>query len=89
MIDVGVNIASPTDPLPYFNAPEALPLEKIDAVVLTHAHLDHAGMLPVLFKYGFKGPVYCTPPTRDMMLICSQIILVAGMEVNLLMRWNM
>ncbi len=69
MIDVGVNIASDTDPMPYFNAPEALPLEKIDAVVLTHAHLDHAGMLPVLFKYGYKGPVFCTPPTRDMMLL--------------------
>ena len=69
MVDVGVNIASDTDPMPYFNAPEALPLEKLDAVVLTHAHLDHAGMLPVLFKYGYKGPVFCTPPTRDMMLL--------------------
>ena len=40
MIDVGVNIASDTDPMPYFTAPEAL-LDKLDAVVLTHAHLDH------------------------------------------------
>lgn len=81
IIDVGVNIASSTDPLPYFNAPEALPLEKLDAVVLTHAHLDHAGMLPVLFKYGYNGPVYCTPPTRDMMLMLqSDYLKVAGME---------
>ncbi len=81
IIDVGVNIASSTDPLPYFNAPEALPLEKLDAVVLTHAHLDHAGMLPVLFKYGYKGPIYCTPPTRDMMLMLqSDYLKVAGME---------
>ena len=78
MIDVGVNIASDTDPMPYFTAPEALPLEKIDAVVLTHAHLDHAGMLPVLFRYGYRGPVYCTPPTRDLMLLLQTDFLKVG-----------
>ena len=81
MIDVGVNIASDTDPMPYFTAPEALPMEKMDAVILTHAHLDHAGMLPVLFRYGYRGPVYCTPPTRDMMLLLqSDYLKVGGSE---------
>ena len=67
--------------MPYFTAPEALPMEKMDAVILTHAHLDHAGMLPVLFRYGYRGPVYCTPPTRDMMLLLqSDYLKVGGSE---------
>lgn len=52
---------------PYFNAPEIQPLDNLDAVVITHAHMDHCALLPVLYKYGYDGPVYCTPPTRDLM----------------------
>jgi len=39
----------------------------VDAVLLTHAHLDHAGYLPRLVNGGFRGPVYCTPGTRDLL----------------------
>ncbi|MEW6605475.1 MAG: beta-CASP ribonuclease aCPSF1 [Thermoproteota archaeon] len=42
-------------------------MEDIDAVVLSHAHLDHTGFLPALFKYGYQGPVYCTEPTLLLM----------------------
>lgn len=41
----------------------------IDAVVLTHAHLDHSGYLPRLFKHGYDGPVYCTRGTADLLTI--------------------
>ncbi|HEY4704352.1 MAG TPA: beta-CASP ribonuclease aCPSF1 [Thermoplasmata archaeon] len=66
LIDCGVLI-SEDNGSPYLNAPEITPLSSIDAVVITHAHLDHSGLVPALFKYGYDGPVYTTPPTRDMM----------------------
>jgi len=44
-------------------------LDEIDAVVISHAHIDHQGFLPALFKYGYKGPVYCTEPTLPLMAL--------------------
>ncbi|OGS48599.1 MAG: hypothetical protein A3K68_05650 [Euryarchaeota archaeon RBG_16_68_13] len=66
LIDCGVLI-SEDNGSPYLNAPEVMPLSSIDAVVITHAHLDHSGLVPALYKYGYEGPIYTTPPTRDLM----------------------
>jgi KH/beta-lactamase-domain protein len=60
-----------TDETPYLQAPEANPLQSIDAVVLTHAHLDHSALVPLLYKYGYDGPIYTTPPTRDLMSLLT------------------
>src|SRR5437016_1575558 len=40
---------------------------ELDAVVLSHAHIDHCGNLPTLVRHGFRGPIYCTPATRDLL----------------------
>jgi KH/beta-lactamase-domain protein len=57
------------DEVPYLQVPEALGAgaSNLDAVVLTHAHLDHSALIPLLFKYGYDGPIYTTEPTRDLM----------------------
>lgn len=81
LVDCGMHTSDP-DLRPYFNAPEVQPLVDIDAVVITHAHLDHCGLLPALYKYGYEGPVYCTSPTRDMMSMLLIDSLKVGMGEN-------
>ncbi|NTU99902.1 MAG: beta-CASP ribonuclease aCPSF1 [Methanoregulaceae archaeon] len=66
LIDCGEKPDNSTNNAPYLYVPEIHPLSQLDAVVLTHAHLDHCALVPLLFKYGYDGPVYSTPPTRDL-----------------------
>ncbi len=77
MIDCGA-MPSSDNVTPYLYVPELAPLDSLDAVVVTHAHLDHCGILPVLYKYGYEGPVYCTPPTRDLM----SLMLIDSIKVS-------
>jgi hypothetical protein len=80
LIDCGVNVSN-IQHSPYLYIPEVQPLDSIDAVVVTHAHLDHCGLVPILYKYGYKGPVYLTPPTRDLMVLLQlDFIEVAARE---------
>jgi len=65
LIDCG-EMPGNMEAFPYLYVPEIYPLNTLDAVVLTHAHLDHCALVPLLFKYGFEGPVYSTPATRDL-----------------------
>src|SRR6202789_3277299 len=49
----------------------ALPVEQLNAVVLSHAHIDHSGDLPLLAKKGYRGPIYTTPSTVD---LCEKML---------------
>ena len=43
--------------------------EKLDCIILSHAHIDHSGLIPYIYKMGFRGKVFCTPATRDLCAI--------------------
>jgi len=84
LLDCGVRTGSSSsiNEFPRFDMPE-FDIERLDAVVISHAHLDHCGFLPFLFKYGYEGPVYCTPPTMDLMaLLQIDYLQVASKEGN-------
>ena len=82
LIDCGVNPGARTPSEAYPRLDWAnISLDELDAIVIGHAHLDHTGFLPVLTKYGYKGPIYCTEPTLPMMnLIQLDAIKVAGAQ---------
>jgi KH/beta-lactamase-domain protein len=70
MLDCGINPGeiSGLDAYPrldWFN----FDLDDLDAIIIGHAHIDHQGFLPALFKYGYRGPVYCTEPTLPLMTL--------------------
>jgi uncharacterized protein len=68
LLDCGINSTAKDSlaAIPRFDV-AGIGMEEIDAVVLSHAHMDHTGFLPALFKYGYVGPVYCTEPTLLLM----------------------
>ncbi|MBS3136567.1 beta-CASP ribonuclease aCPSF1 [Candidatus Woesearchaeota archaeon] len=71
LLDCGIDPAQqPDNPdaYPYLEIPE-FKINELDAVVVSHAHLDHSALIPYLIKFGYSGPIYCTAPTRDVMAL--------------------
>lgn len=65
LLDCGIDVAaSNNERFPYFDVSE-FDINQIDAIILSHAHLDHGGLIPYIYKMGYKGPIYMTAPTRD------------------------
>ncbi len=65
LLDCGIDVASQgQEKFPLFDIPE-FDITDLDVVIISHAHLDHVGLLPYLYKMGYKGPCYMTAPTRD------------------------
>ena len=83
LMDCGINVASPDQAYPYLDVLH-FPLSELDAIIVSHAHMDHAGFIPYLFKSGYRGPVYCTAPTRDLMTLlqfdCIDVLVKEGKE---------
>lgn len=80
IIDCGVDVSDDKNAYPYLEAPE-FDIKELDAVIISHAHLDHSGLVPYLFKFGYEGPVYCTEPTRDIMaLLLMDFIKIARLD---------
>ncbi|HEY3094346.1 MAG TPA: beta-CASP ribonuclease aCPSF1 [Nitrososphaera sp.] len=73
LLDCGINPSAKESlaAMPRFDV-AGIGMEEIDAVVLSHAHMDHTGFLPALFKYGYGGPVYCTEPTLLLMTMLQR-----------------
>jgi len=76
LLDFGINVgaSTPDKAFPLIDI-EQLNLSELDAVVITHAHLDHMGLVPLLYKYGYRGPVYVTRPTRELMVVMLKDLL--------------
>ena len=73
LIDCGTNVGSrePNQMFPHFNIAE-FDIAEIDAVLITHAHLDHSGLVPFLFKWGYRGPVYSNDATLSLMTLLQK-----------------
>ncbi len=70
LLDCGINpgATNSLDAFPRLDVSQ-FNVDTLDAVIISHAHLDHCGLLPFLYKYGYDGPVYCSAPTSNLMTL--------------------
>jgi hypothetical protein len=70
LVDCGINPGSTNslEAFPRLDTPQ-FDLDTLDAVIISHSHLDHCGLLPFLYKYGYDGPAYCSAPTSNLMTL--------------------
>lgn len=87
LLDCGMNVGNPREIFPLFDNGE-FDLEELDAVIISHAHMDHSGMLPFLYKYGYEGPVYCTPPTRNLMVMLQLDYISTGSKEGKILPYS-
>ncbi|MDG7027047.1 MAG: beta-CASP ribonuclease aCPSF1 [Nitrososphaerota archaeon] len=82
LLDCGIHPGSRNswDAYPRLDWADISPNE-LDAIVVSHAHLDHQGFVPAMYKYGYDGPVYCTEPTLPLMtMLQNDFVKIAQIE---------
>ena len=89
LLDCGINPGShnPVNAYPRLSV-DAFDLDLLDAVIISHAHLDHCGFLPFLFKYGYDGPVYCSEPTASLMTLLQLDYLDVAQREGRMLPYN-
>ena len=75
LVECGVNVGgNESNRFPYLQAKE-FDSNELDGIIMSHAHLDHCGMVPYLYEYGYDGPLYCTTPSLDLFtMLCLDYI---------------
>ncbi len=84
LLDCGIDVAAQTDKdaYPFLEAPE-FDIKELDAIILSHPHIDHCGFIPYLYKMGYRGPLYLTLPSRDISaLSCLDVVNISAKEAK-------
>ncbi|MHA2165021.1 MAG: beta-CASP ribonuclease aCPSF1 [Candidatus Hodarchaeales archaeon] len=89
LIDAGLNVGTrePGQMFPYFNIPE-FDIAALDAVLVSHAHLDHSGLVPFLYKWGYRGPVYVNDATLSLMTLLQKDYIEVAERENKLVPYS-